>query len=138
MWQSRIHKVREFESSRPVLNESQLKIISLKNNNKDIKTNNKLFIKMSYARYSPLDYGQNQDKDRIHNYGKQTLHFALKIPSYLFICFIASMRILVPLFSLIASFFFLAVKNSPQGRNRKAREYYYKTKSISHYRSDNY
>ena len=138
MWQSRIHKVREFESSRPVLNESQLKIISLKNNNKDIKTNNKLFIKMSYARYSPLDYGQNQDKERIHNYGKQTLHFALKIPSYLFICFIAGMRILVPLFLLIASFFFLAVKNSPQGRNRKAREYYYKTKSISHYRSDNY
>jgi len=137
MWQSRIHKVREFESSISY-NKSLLKSISRKKHNKDIRTSDNLFIKMSHARYSPLDYGQNQDKDRIHNYGKQTLHFALKIPSYLFICFIASMRILVPLFSLIASFFFLAVKNSPQGRNRKAREYYYKTKSISHYRSDNY
>ena len=83
MWQSRIHKVREFESSRPVLNESQLKIISLKNNNKDIKTNNKLFIKMSYARYSPLDYGQNQDKERIHKYSKKILNLALRTPIYL-------------------------------------------------------
>ena len=83
MWQSRVHKVREFESSRPVLNESQLKIISLKNNNKDIKTNNKLFIKMSYARYLPLDYGQNQDKERIHKYSKKILHLALMTPIYL-------------------------------------------------------
>ena len=83
MWQSRVHKVREFESSRPVLNESQLKIISLKNNNKDIKTNNKLFIKMSYARYLPLDYGQNQDKERIHKYSKKILNLALRTPIYL-------------------------------------------------------
>ena len=83
MWQSRVHKVREFESSRLVLNKSQLKIISLKNHNKDIKTNNKLFIKMSYARYSPLDYGQNQDKERIHKYSKKILHLALMTPIYL-------------------------------------------------------
>ena len=83
MWQSRVHKVREFESSRPVLNESQLKIISLKNKNKDIKTNSKLFIKMSHARYSPLDYSQNQDKERIHKYSKKTLHLALMAPIYL-------------------------------------------------------
>ena len=83
MWQSRVHKVREFESSRLVLNKSQLKIISLKNHNKDIKTNNKLFIKMSYARYSPLDYGHNQDRERIHQYSKKILHLALMTPIYL-------------------------------------------------------
>ena len=83
MWQSRVHKVREFESSRLVLNKSQLKIISLKNHSKDIKTNNKLFIKMSYARYSPLDYGQNQDKERIHKDSKKIVHLALMPPIYL-------------------------------------------------------
>ena len=82
MWQSRIHKVREFESSISY-NKSLLKSISGKKNNKDIRTSDNLFIKMSHARYSPLDYGQNQDKDRIHNYGKQALHFALMTPIYL-------------------------------------------------------
>mgnify|MGYP001162276307 CR=1 FL=1 len=76
MWQSRVHKVREFESSISY-NNSLLKSINRKKHNKDIRASDNLFIKMSYARYSPLDYGQNQDKERIHNYGKQTLHFAL-------------------------------------------------------------
>ena len=83
---------------------------------------------MSHARYSPLDYGQNQDKDRIHNYGKQILHFALKITSYLFIFFIASM-------SFFIQICFLAVKNSPAERRSKARQYYYDTKAITPYRS---
>ena len=127
MWQSRIHKVREFESSISY-NKSLLKSISRKKHNKDIRTSDNLFIKMSHARYSPLDYGQNQDKDRIHNYGKQILHFALKITSYLFIFFIASM-------SFFVQICFLAVKNSPQGRRSKARQYYYDTKAITPYRS---
>ncbi len=133
MWQSRIHKVREFESSRSY-NKSLLKSSSLKKHNKHARASDSLFIRMSHARYSPLDYGQNRDKDRIHNHGKQILHFALKIPSYLFICFIAVMGILVPLLWAFVHICFLAVKRSPD--RSKARNYYYKTKSISHYRSD--
>lgn len=38
---------------------------------------------MSYARYSPLDYVQNQDKERIHKYSKKILHLALMTPIYL-------------------------------------------------------
>ena len=38
---------------------------------------------MSHARYSPLDYSQNQDKERIHKYSKKILHLALMAPIYL-------------------------------------------------------
>ena len=102
MWRSRVHKVREFESSISY-NKSLLKSISREKHNKGMsiekiykpindlvkanarleRVNNKLFLKMCYARYIALDYGQNQDKDRIHNYGKQILHFALRAPIYL-------------------------------------------------------
>ena len=60
MWQSRVHKVREFESSISY-NNSLLKSINRKKHNKEIRASDNLFIKMSYARYSPLDSGQNQD-----------------------------------------------------------------------------
>jgi len=82
MWQSRVHKVREFESSISY-NNSLLKSINRKKHNKDIRASDNLFIKMSYARYSPLDYGQNQDKERIHKYSKKILHLALMTPIYL-------------------------------------------------------